>query len=171
MAVVSAGSFEHISRYRVEKSRVKAALTLSNGATVHGCFFTSGDSRTNRGPEGVRDVLNGESGFFPLEVTDADGARTILFNRSHVVFVLLTDRNEPYRDPGYDIATPRTVAMLMSNGTRLRGAVRVACPEGHDRLSDFARADEAFRYLEAEDATYIINIRHLVELAEETVAL
>ena len=58
--------------------------------------------------------------------------------------------------------------MLMSNGTRLHGAVRVFRPQGRDRLSDFARAGETFRYLEAEHATYIINVHHVVELAEET---
>ena len=57
--------------------------------------------------------------------------------------------------------------MLMSNGTRLHGAVRVFRPHGRDRLSDFTRAAETFRYLEAEHATYIINIHHLVELKEE----
>ena len=158
------------SLYRVEKVRVHATLTLSNGTSVSGCFFTSGESRTRSGPEGVKDVLDGETGFFPLEVTGAGGPRTILYNRSHVVFVLLTDRSEPYRDPGYDIATRRAVGMLMSNGARLRGAVRIFCPEGRDRLSDFARADGTFRYLETEDATYIINTGHLVEL-EEAAAL
>ena len=60
--------------------------------------------------------------------------------------------------------------MLMSNGTRLHGAVRVFRPQGRDRLSDFTRAGETFRYLEAEHATYIINVQHVVELAEETPA-
>jgi hypothetical protein len=159
-----------VSQYRVEKVRVHATLTLSNGTSVHGSIFTSGRSRTRSEPEGVKDVLNGETGFFPFEVTGADGPRTILCNRSHIVFVRLADRSEPYRDPGYDIATRRLVGMLMSNGVRLRGAVRIFCPEGRDRLSDFARANEAFRYLETEDATYIINVEHLVQL-EEAVAL
>ena len=92
----------------------------------------------------------------------------MLYNRRHVVFVALTEISEPYRDPGYDIAPRRIVAMLMSNGVRLLGAVRVPCPEGRDRLSDFTRADETFRYLEADDATYVINVHHLVELAEES---
>ncbi len=65
------------------------------------------------------------------------------------------------------MATERIVSMLLSNGTRLRGAVRVFRPQGRDRLSDFARADETFRYLEAEHATYLINVRHVLELAEE----
>ena len=58
--------------------------------------------------------------------------------------------------------------MLLSNGLRLRGSVRVYRPKGRDRLSDFARASESFRYLEAPDGTYLVNVRHLLELAEET---
>ena len=168
MAGPSAASTEQISQYRVEKSRVEATLTLSNGTSVRGCFFISANSRTHTGPEGVNDVLNGETGFFPFDVRRRDGARTILYNRAHVVFVALTDKSEPRRDPGYDVATRRNVAMLMSNGVRLHGAVRVFRPEGRDRLSDFTRGGETFRYLEAEDAAYIINVHHVVELVEET---
>ena len=73
-------------------------------------------------------------------------------------------------NPGYDVAIVRNVTMLMSNGTRLHGAVHVFRRQGNDRLSDFARAQDAFQYLEAEHATYIINVRHLVELAEEPTA-
>ena len=46
--------------------------------------------------------------------------------------------------------------------------MRVLRPHGRDRLSDFTRAPKTFRYLEAEHATYIINVHHVVELAEET---
>ena len=154
------------SQYRVEKSRAEATLTLSNGTTVHGAFFISGTSRSHAGPEGVHDVLNGDR-FFPFEALRAEGSRTILYNRDHVVFVALADKNEPRRDPGYDVAVQKTVTALMSNGTRIRGAVRVFGPQGHERLSDFARAGEIFRYVESEQATYIINVHHLVELAEE----
>ena len=155
-----------LSEYRVEKSRVEATLTLSNGTTVHGRFFISRNSRTHTGPEGVREVLNGETGFFPFEALRPDGSRTILYNRDHVIFAAIADAQEPRRDPGYDVATQRIVTMLLSNGTRLHGAVRVFCPQGRDRLSDFARAAETFRYLEAEHATYIISVHHVVELSE-----
>ena len=157
-----------MSELRVEKSRVEATLTLANGTSVHGCFFIAGNSRTHTGPEGAKDVLNGETGFIPFDTRCADGSRTVLYNRDHIVFVALADKGEPRRDPGYDVATQKTVAMLMTNGTRLNGAVRVFRPQGRDRLSDFTRASETFRYLEAEHATYIINIHHVVELKEET---
>jgi hypothetical protein len=156
------------SEYRVEKSRVEATLTLSNGTSVHGYFFIAGNSRTHAGPEGVGDVLNSETGFFPFDALRADGSRTVLYNRDHVVFAALADTAEPRRDSGYDVATEWSVAMLMSNGTRLHGAVRVFRPHGRDRLSDFMRASETFRYLESDRATYIFNIHHVVELTEET---
>jgi hypothetical protein len=160
-----------LSEFRVEKSRVKASLTLSNGSAVHGCFFISGNSRTHEGPESVRDMLNGETGFFPFDAGSPGDSTTVLYNRDHILFVELQDKNEPRRDPGYDVAIEKIVTMLMSNGMKLRGAVRVFRPHGSDRLSDFARAQETFRYLEAENATYIVNVHHMVELAEEPSAL
>lgn len=168
MAGNTSTPFEPLSEFRIEKSRADATLTLSNGTSAHGCFFISGNSRTHAGPEGVNDVLNGETGFFPFEAQRPEGARTILYHRDHVVFLTLADKGEPHRDPGYHVAIERIVTMLMSNGTRLRGAVRIFRPQGRDRLSDFARTEETFRYLEAEQATYIINVRHIVELTEET---
>jgi len=167
MAGYTSAHSERNSEYRVEKSRVEATLTLSNGTSVHGYFFIAGNSRTHAGPEGVSDVLN-ETGFFPFDAQRADGSRTVLCNRDHIVFVALADTAEPRRDSGYDVATEWAVAMLMSNGTRLHGAVRVFRPHGRDRLSDFMRASETFRYLESDRATYLINIHHLVELTEET---
>jgi hypothetical protein len=160
-------SFDPPSEFRVEKSRVSATLTLSNGETVSGCFFIAANSRTHAGPESVRDLLNAETGFFPFEAGTRETSTTVLYNREHLVFVELQDNAEPCRDPGYDIAIEKAATMLMSNGMRLHGAVRVFRPHGSDRLSDFARAQETFRYLEAKNATYIINVRHLIELAEE----
>src|ERR1044072_4650166 len=132
MAGYTSAHSERNSEYRVEKSRVEATLTLSNGTSVHGHFFIAGNSRTHAGPEGVGDVLNGEPGFFPFDAERADGSHPVLYNRDHIVFVALADTAEPRRDSGYDVATEWTVAMLMSNGTRLHCAVRVFRRHGRD---------------------------------------
>jgi hypothetical protein len=158
------------SEFRVEKSRSEARLTLSNGALVRGYFFVSGGSRAHAGPERIKDVLNAEPGFVPFEVAGSGGAYTALYNRDHIIMAELADNGEASADPGYNVAVVRNVAMLLSNGARLHGVVRVYHPHGHDRLSDFARSGEAFRYLEAERATYLINVRHLLELSEESPA-
>ena len=73
------------SDFRVEKTRAQAALTLSNGQFVTGCFFVAGGSARREGPERVGDLLNSEPGFFPFEIVEADGPRTVLFHRDHVV--------------------------------------------------------------------------------------
>ena len=56
--------------------------------------------------------------------------------------------------------------MLLSNGERIEGVVAVQRPLGHDRLSDYARMAEAFRYVQTASETLIVNSAHLVELRE-----
>jgi hypothetical protein len=47
--------------------------------------------------------------------------------------------------------------------------VRVYRPEGRDRLSDWARQPEHFRYVETpDDTTLIINVAHIIEVSEVT---
>ena len=99
----SAATPDPVSEFRVEKSRAKATLILSNGMSVHGSFFISGDSRTHAGPESVRDLLNSETGFFPFDACRFEETTTILYNRDHLVFIELKDKGEPCRDPGYDV--------------------------------------------------------------------
>ena len=153
------------SEFRVEKRRAEAIVTLSSGGVTRGCFFTAGGSARRAGPERVGDLLNAEAGFFPFEIHDGGGVRTVLFNRGHVVVVALDD-NEASREPGYGVATRRVVSLLLSNGQRVVGVVRVYQPEGRDRLSDWARQPEAFRYVELPDTTLIVNVAHIVDVSE-----
>ncbi|MFI5179098.1 MAG: hypothetical protein ACHQO8_11065 [Vicinamibacterales bacterium] len=156
-----------VSEFRVEKTRSLAVLTLSNGETVRGCFFVAGASARSAGPERVCDVLNAEPGFFPFEVRDDAGTRTVLYNRGQIVVVEVEDR-EARRDPGYDVATRRVVSVRLSTGLRVVGAVRVYRPEGRDRLSDWARQADQFRYVETDDTTLIVNVAHVIEVSEAT---
>jgi len=158
-----------MSEFRVEKRRAAAELTLSSGGQLRGWFFLSGSSATHVGPERVGDLLNTETGFFPFEVPGGSGADTVLINRPHVIVVkLLEQTTEAQLDPGYVVATERQVRMLLSNGALISGAIRVYRPQGRDRLSDYARSAEMFRYVESARATYIVNSAHIVELRELT---
>jgi hypothetical protein len=157
-----------ISEFRIEKARTHGTLRLSTGASIHGSFFVADSSAGHAGPERIKDILNADTGFFPFEVLDSDGAKqTILYNRDHVLFVELLDNHHPRLDPGYDVATRRTVAMLFSDGNELKGVVSVYRPHGHDRLSDFARSPDQFSYLETPSVTYLVNVRHVIEFIEE----
>ena len=155
-----------MSEFRIEKRRTEATLTLATGATVRGCFFLAASSASHAGPERVADLLNAEGGFFPFELAGG-AADTVLYNRGQVVLVtLVEDTVEAQLDPGYSVATERRVRMLLSNGRALEGHVRVYRPTGRDRLSDYARAPEVFRYLETREGTVIVNAHHIVELRE-----
>jgi hypothetical protein len=157
-----------VSEFRIEKRRAQAALTLTTGTTVTGCFFLAGSSATHAGPERVADLLNAETGFFPFEM-HANSPYTVLYNRGQIVMVrLLEETIEAELDPGYNVATERDVHMLLSNGETIEGKVRVYRPSGRDRLSDYTRAPESFRYVETAGGLVIVNALHIVELRETT---
>ena len=157
-----------MSEFRFEKRRAEAELTLSTGTRVRGAFFLAGSSAGHVGPERVGDLLNAERGFFPFELASgSDTRQTVLFNRAHVTTIALPPNAiEAQLDPGYDVATKRRVSMLLSTGMRVAGTVSIYRPTGHNRVSDYANAVEAFRYLETSDRTLIINSAHIVELME-----
>ena len=156
-----------LSEYRVEKRRAEATLTLTTGATVRGCFFLAGARASHGGPERVADLLNAEAGFFPFEMNGDSAPHTVLYNRAHLVVVTLLENTvEAQLDPGYSIATERGIRIVLSNGDTLEGRVRVYRPTGRDRLSDYARVPEMFRYVETDRATFVVNSAHIVELQE-----
>jgi hypothetical protein len=154
-----------LSVYRFEKRRIDATVTLSNGDSTHGCFFAAGVSLRHSGPERLIDLLNEETGFVPFEIHHENSTRTVLYNRCHIVLVALAE-NDASLDPGYTVATRRFVSIFLSNGQRVVGAVRVYRPEGRDRLSDWARQPEIFRYLETSDMALLVNTAHIVDVSE-----
>jgi hypothetical protein len=154
------------SEFRFDKHRVDAEVTLVTNENIKGCFFTAAGSTRRDGAERIGDLLNSETGFFPFEVHATDGtARAVLYNRIHVIAVRVLD-DEARRDPGYAVARQRIVSILLSNSQRVDGEIRVYRPQGRDRLSDWTRQPEVFRYVEAKDATYIVNAVHIVAVTE-----
>jgi hypothetical protein len=151
--------------FRIEKGRSRATLTLASGETVHGSFFVSTHGVRLPGAERIGDLLNAEPGFFLFEIHDQRAARTAIFNRSHVVIVKVAEP-EARRDPGYDVATEHIVSIRLDSDVEIVGSVRVYMPEGHDRLSDWARHPDQFRYVEAGEETLIVNVAHVIEITE-----
>jgi len=147
------------SAFRFEKRRVEATITLVGGDTVQGSFFVAGES--------ISTLLEQETGFFPFEIGgDGGGVQTALYNRAHVITVLLTE-SEGARDPAYPVAKRRDIWMMLSDGRRVRGVVRVYRPEGRDRLSDWARQPETFRYVDTDEGPLLVNAAHIVAVTEE----
>jgi hypothetical protein len=123
------------SAFRFEKRRVEATISLVGGDTVQGSFFVAAES--------VSALLEQDTGFFPFEIGTGDGAQTVLYNRAHVIW------------------------MMLSDARRLRGVVRVYRPEGRDRLSDWTRQPETFRYVDTDEGPLLVNAAHIVAITEE----
>ena len=153
------------SNLRIHKQRSDAVIQLTTGETVLGKIFTSAGTLHHSGPERIGDLLNAESGFFPFEVHGATGPRTAIYNRAHIVTVMIST-DEPRQNPGYEVATSRSVTMLLSTGRRLSGVIRIYQPEGHNRLSDWTRSRDQFHYVETEGQTFLVNGAHIVEVSE-----
>jgi hypothetical protein len=149
---------------RYEKRRAEAVVTILGGETVRGCFFVAAGSLLHAGAERVGDLLNAEIGFFPFEL-HGTGGRTVLYNRSHVISVRVFEE-EARDDSGYSVAPREQVTITLSDGRRLTGGVRIYRPEGRDRLSDWTRQPEHFRYIESDEATIIVNAAHIVAVHE-----
>jgi hypothetical protein len=154
-----------LSKFRVEKQRAGAVLTMSGGEVTRGYFFVAGGSARHAGPERIGDLLNSEAVFLPFEIHDSAGIHTEVINRHHVIMVAI-DGDEASRDPGFSVAKRRDVSVLLSNGQRVMGAIRIHTPEGRDRLSDWARDPEIFRYVETDETTLIVNMAHVIEVNE-----
>jgi hypothetical protein len=154
-----------MSRFKVEKDRVSACLSLTTGQTITGCFFVLGSLATAIGRERVGDLLNAELGFFPFQ---RDDGTTTQYNRAHVVLVRLpAGVDEEALEPGYDVALRRAVVMTLSTGARVEGTVAVYGPVGHERLSDYARRGKHFRYVLTPFGLVIVNADHIVEVVEK----
>jgi hypothetical protein len=125
---------------------------------VRGSFFVAGES--------VSALLEKETGFFPFEIGGGKRAQTVLYNRAHVITVLLSE-SEGARDPGYPIAKRRDIWIMLSDARRIRGVVRVYRPEGRDRLSDWTRQPETFRYVDTDEGPLLVNAAHIVAVTEE----
>lgn len=151
--------------FRFEKRRTAGVVMMVGGEVARGSFFTAADTTRRRGGERVADLLNSESGFFPFEVDGNGKSRTVLYNRAHLISAEIFD-NEPKDDPDYDVALRKPVSILLSNGRRIDAFVRVARPVGRDRLSDWTRQPEVFRYVESGASVLILNAGHIVAFTE-----
>ena len=75
---------------------------------------------------------------------------------------------EAQLDAGYDVATRRTVKVLLSNGETITGNV-VVYPAAGPRSAERLRAHRrAFSLRRAADRTVLINSAHIVALTEVT---
>lgn len=155
-----------MSELRIDKRRVTATLTLTNGERLIGALFLAEQAATHAGPERLLDVLNGPPGFLPFEAVTGSGARlTVLLNRAYIAVVHADCADDDLaEDQGYQVAVKKSVQLEFADGDHLRGVLRVERPVGRDRLSDAVRDEAGFRYLEGAAGVLAVNLAHVVRI-------
>lgn len=153
------------SPFRLNKRRIDATLTLTNGRTVRGSFFVGDTTVLGDGPERVDDLLNTTPRFFPFECFDNGHRRVVLYSVDHVALVTLFG-DEAREVPGYEVAAARNISLMMSGGERISGQIRVYQPDGRNRVSDWSHDPARFRFIETQHGTLVVNITHVVDIIE-----
>lgn len=157
-----------MSTYRLEKNRrVKATITFLSKVEIKGSFFLSEAVPNHAGPERVSDLLNRSERFFPFEVEGGEGKKpyVAIYARAHIALVEIDPSgSEVEADPSLELASHKLVSFLFSNGTRVRGELFVAAPEGQDRISDFANTMPRFQHFTVRGAMSLVNLEHVVEI-------
>jgi len=145
---------------------VSVTVSLSGGSRLTGSLFLSAFAASHAGPERLLDLLNAGRGFVPFEVVSAIGAReTILLSRAHIALVQSdTALEDVAEDPGYQVATQKSVALLLSTGEELTGVLRIERPVGRNRLSDGVNDEIGFRYLESPSGILAVNLAQVVRI-------
>ena len=141
-------------------------MTLVSGEVARGSFFTAGDTTRHEGGERIADLLNSETGFFPFEVEGdqraADGP----------VQSIPPDLGGDFRQRGGAgpwVRRGRRAGRCRSCCRTGAGSTRSCAspgPTGRDRLSDWTRQPEVFRYIESGDGDFIVNAAHIVAVTE-----
>ncbi len=157
-------SFAHPG-LRFEKHRAHARIVLTGGREHDGWFFVAGAAARHGGRERIADLLESNAGFVPFEMATGAGVETRLINPRHLVYVVLgTEEVDLHAE--WVGGRRQPVTLWLSNGTRLVGVVYVDRPEGHDRLSDWTRQPDTFRYVESSEGLLLVNAAHVVDLTE-----
>jgi hypothetical protein len=154
------------SERRVHKTKTEADIVLSNGARRTGWFFLAESALSHTGHERLIDLLNTGGGFVPFAEQHDEAFETTLINTAHVVTITPKGALGLAQDAGYAVSTPRLITLLLSTGDRVTGCVQVVHPHGRDRVSDYTRAPERFRYVETTERVLIVNMAHILELSE-----
>ena len=153
------------SEYRFEKRRAAAVVTMVGGEVARGSFFTPAIRPAATAENVSRTCSTPKRAFFPSKWKAPTSRGPSCYNRSHLISAEIFD-NEAGLDPDYAVASRRPVSILLSNGRRIEAFVRIASPAGRDRLSDWTRLPEVFRYVEFGDSILIVNAAHIVAFTE-----
>ena len=151
-----------MSDYRIEKERFSVKLFFSDGKVDEGNIYLSLQAANHQGRESVRDVLNQQDAFLPVNFP---ARSTKLVNKRHLLMVSFPSNAEE-GNLG-DEANPHEVVLHLINGVRIEGKFIFLLPPHSSRVKDYLSQTESFMELRKEGEIYLINKRHIIFVEEK----
>lgn len=127
---------------KIRMIRKLAEVILEDGSNLQGSFFLSPTSAHRLGPESMKELLNGDRSFLPLELGRED---LVLVSRNAIAMVFSKEQEDESLSRG-QARIPAEV--ILRSGKTLQGDIRHDLPETHSRLSDFMNRSGPFFHLE-----------------------
>ena len=151
-----------MSEYKIEKDRFSVKLLFSDGTVRDGYIFLSFHAAHHEGRELVKDVLNSEEQFIPI---DFPGESTKLVNKRDILTISFP-LNEHKAEHSMPAFTGVEVAIYLSNSKRLDGRFIFLLPIHASRVKDFLNQRESFLELRKDEEICLINKDHIAVVEE-----
>jgi len=151
-----------MSDYRIEKDRFSVKLFFSDGKVDEGNIYLSLQAANHEGRESVRDVLNQQEPFLPVNFP---AKSTRLINKRHLLMVSFPSNKEE-EDLGAE-ANPHEVVLHLINGVQVEGKFIFLLPPHSSRVKDYLSQTESFMELRKEGEIYLVNKRHIIFVEEK----
>lgn len=151
-----------MSDYRIEKDRFSVTLFFSDGKVDEGNVYLSFQAANHEGRESVRDVLNQQDSFLPVNFPKRS---TKLINKRHLLMVSFPSSKEEGELEAE--ANPHEVAIHLDNGVQVEGKFIFLLPPHSSRVKDYLSQTESFIELRKEEEIYLINKRHIIFVEEK----
>ncbi len=142
---------------KLNKAKLLVTLLFADNSVLMGNVFLDTRSRLHEGREFIKDVLESDEPFFPLEESRE---KTILFiKKSSIVKVTLHAR-EILDEPAFSQKKSVTIITLFG-GESISGKLSVSLPRESSRVSDFINQPAKFVYILKEKNDVLVNLNYV----------
>jgi hypothetical protein len=154
----SAGGYDLVDWYRIEKQRLAVTLKLLGGVSVRGHVFLGPTARGYHDGEDPVRVFNAPEPFLPIELESGE-VLLVAKNRVEEVWGMTLAAEDDVR-----LASARSMRLevRLAGGSAHCGCVAVELPAQQARLLDFLNQHDArFLTLHTPEGTRLLNTRQI----------
>lgn len=149
-----------MGQYKVEKQPVAVTLFFTDGVVREGMVYLDVESRERGSVHTLFALFRQPGSFFPFRGRDGHFQ---MINKSAVTHAR---HDEPESDERL-YGDPQPVKIAFFGNETLSGTIRIAMPEGRNRLQDYLNDASGFMPMEGNAARYLVNADLIRDIAPQ----